>query len=287
MTAALIVSQLLNGIAVGMLYAVAALGLSIIKGLLNIPNFAHGAFYAVGAYLLYAVASGIESFWLGLAAAAVVAGALGALVEVVSVRRLYGGGYLFQLLLLFGVSLIVTEALILVWGAAGKSMSPPEFLQGALIMGNVFYPKYLLFTTVAGAVIILGVWLLIERTRYGAVIRAGIERTEMVSALGINIEILFTAAFALGAALAGLAGALAVPIVGVTSTMGLDMLAIAFVVLVIGGLGSLYGAVFAGLLVGMVQSLAALYWPAASTVAVYVAMVLVILWRPQGLLGER
>jgi len=287
MTAALIVSQLLNGIAVGMLYAVAALGLSIIKGLLNIPNFAHGAFYAVGAYLLYAVASGIESFWLGLAAAALVAGALGALVEVVGVRRLYGGGYLFQLLLLFGVSLIVTEALILVWGAAGKSMSPPEFLQGALIMGNVFYPKYLLFTTVAGAVIILGVWLLIERTRYGAVIRAGIERTEMVSALGINIEILFTAAFALGAALAGLAGALAVPIVGVTSTMGLDMLAIAFVVLVIGGLGSLYGAVFAGLLVGMVQSLAALYWPAASTVTVYVAMVLVILWRPQGLLGER
>lgn len=287
MTLALLVSQLLNGIAIGMLYAVAALGLSIIKGLLNIPNFAHGAFYAVGAYLLYAVVSGTDSFWLGLVVAALVAGALGALVEWFGVRRLYGGAYLFQLLLLFGVSLVVTELLIVLWGPEGKSLSPPEFLQGALIFGGVFYPKYLLFTTVAGAVIIVGVWLLIERTRYGAVIRAGIEKTEMVSALGINIERLFTLAFAFGAALAGLAGALAAPIVGVTATMGLDMLAMAFVVLVIGGLGSLYGAVFAGLLVGVTQSLVALYWPSASTILIYVAMVLILLWRPQGLLGER
>jgi branched-chain amino acid transport system permease protein len=287
MTVELLLAQLLNGVAIGMLYAVLAFGLSIIKGLLNIPNFAHGSLYAVGAYISYAVASSSGSFWLGLLAAPLCAGAVGLAVERLGVRRLYGSAYLFQLLLLFGVALMLQELIIIVWGPVGQSLSPPAVLGGAVNLGITLFPRYLLFTTVAGAVIISAVWLVIERTRWGAIIRAGIEKKEMVSALGIDVDRLFTAAFGLGAALAGLAGAFAVPVVGLSTTMGADMLATAFVVVVLGGLGSIYGAIVAGLLVGVVQSLAALWVPAASTVMIYVAMVLVLWIRPQGLLGER
>lgn len=287
MPATVVVAQVLNGLAVGMLYALLALGLSIIKGLLNIPNFAHGAFFALGAYIFYSFAQASGMFWLPLVASAVIVGALGAIIEIVAVRKLYGAAYLFQLLLLFGVALIIGESIILIWGAVGKSISPPLLLQGALHLGGFFYPKYLLFTTLLGGLIIGAVYLLIERTHFGAMIRAGIEKTEMASALGININLLFTAAFALGAGLAALAGGLAAPILGVTSQMGLEMLATAFVVVVIGGLGSLYGSVLGGLVVGLVQSISALFLPSASTLLIYVTMVLILLFRPQGLLGER
>lgn len=287
MSLGLLLAQLLNGVAIGMLYALLAFGLSIIKGLLNIPNFAHGALFAVGAYVSYAVARASGSFWLGLIAAPVVVGLVGLVIERVGVRRLYGSAYLFQLLLLFGVALILQEVIIIIWGPVGQSMSPPAALAGAVDIGITLFPRYLAFTTLASALIISLVWLLIQKTRYGAVIRAGIEKKEMVSALGIDVDRLFTAAFGLGAALAGLAGAFAVPLLGATTAMGADMLAIAFVVVVLGGLGSLYGAILAGLLVGIVQSLAALWVPAASTVMIYVAMVLVLWIRPQGLLGER
>jgi branched-chain amino acid transport system permease protein len=287
MTVGLFLAQLLNGLAIGSLYALLAFGLSIIKGLLNVPNFAHGALFLIGAYVSFEVAERTGSFWLGLPAAALVAGAVGALVERLGVRRLYGAAYLFQLLLLFGAALVLEQVVIMIWGTVGESMAPPPLLLGAVDLGIAIFPRYLLFIMVASVLVIAGMWLLIEKTRYGAMIRAGLERKEMVSALGINIDLLFTAAFALGAALAGLAGALAVPLLGVTNTMGTDMLAIAFVVVVLGGLGSLYGAILAGLLVGVVQSLAALWVPAASTALIYVAMILILAVRPQGLLGER
>lgn len=287
MTVGLLLAQLLNGLAIGALYALLAFGLSIIKGLLNVPNFAHGALFLIGAYVSFEVAERTGSFWLGLPAAALVAGAVGALVERLGVRRLYGSAYLFQLLLLFGTALVLEQVVIMIWGTLGQSMAPPPLLLGAVDLGVTFFPKYLLFIMAASVVVIAGMWLLIEKTRYGAMIRAGLERKEMVSALGINIDLLFTSAFAVGAALAGLAGALAVPLLGVTNTMGTDMLAIAFVVVVLGGLGSLYGAILAGLLVGVVQSLAALWVPAASTALIYVAMILILAVRPQGLLGER
>ncbi len=287
MNSSLILAQLLNGIAIGMLYALLAFGLSIIKGLLNIPNFAHGALFACGAYILYSVVQGTGSFWLGILAAALAVGLLGMFIERVAVRRVYGSAYLFQLLLLFGVALMLQEVIIIIWGGVGKSVSPPAYLVGAFNLGVTIYPKYLLFTTLASAVIISGIWLIIEKTRYGAIIRAGIEKKEMVSALGINVDLLFTCAFGLGAGLAAMAGALAVPLVGVTPSMGLDMLAISFVVVVLGGLGSLYGAILAGLIIGVIQSLAALWFPAASTVVIYVVMALILAVRPQGLLGER
>jgi len=286
-TVGLLLVQLLTGIATGMLYALLAFGLSIIKGLLNIPNFAHGALYLVGAYIAFTVAQATGSFWLGIPVAGIVVAVIGVVIEWVGVRRLYGSAYLFQLLLLFGVALVLEQLVIIIWGAQGNSMPPPPLLMGAVDLGVTLFPKYLIFITLVSALLISLCWLLIERTRYGAMIRAGIERKEMVSALGINIDLLFTTAFALGAGLAALAGALAVPLVGISTGMGSDMLAIAFVVVVLGGLGSLYGAVLAGLLVGIVQSLAALWVPSASTVIIYAAMILVLAVRPQGLLGER
>lgn len=287
MTINLVLAQILNGLAFGMLYALLALGLSIIKGLLNIPNFAHGAFYALGAYVFFSIATATGSFWFGVLGATLVVATVGALIEMTAVRRLYGGGYLFQLLLLFGVALILDEMLILIWGSVGKSMSPPPFLTGIVHLGPVIYPKYYLFSTLLSAAIITGVWLFVEKTHFGALIRAGIEKQEMASALGININMLFTVAFALGAGLAALAGALYVPVVGVSTAMGVEMLAIAFVVIVIGGLGTFYGAIWAGLIVGLVQSLSALVWPQGSTLVIYIAMVLILLFRPQGLMGER
>jgi branched-chain amino acid transport system permease protein len=287
MDVSLLLAQVLNGIAVGMLYALMSFGLSIIKGLLNIPNFAHGALYALGAYVFYTILQWTGSFVLGLVVGALVVGIIGALIELVGVRKLYGGAYLFQLLLLFGVGLILQEIIIIVWTGVGKSVLPPSGLSGAIDLGVTKYPKYLMFTTVVSGGLITVCWAIIEKTRYGAIIRAGVEKKDMVSALGINVDLLFTVAFAVGAAFAALAGALAVPVIGLIPSMGMDMLSIAFVVVVLGGLGSLYGAIYAGLLVGLVQSLAALWFPAASTVVIYIAMAVVLVVRPQGLLGER
>ena len=287
MTASLLGVQLVNGLAVGALYGLMAFGLSIIKGLLNVPNFSHGALFLVGAYVAWSVSEVSGSFWIGLLAAAIVAGLLGAIIERLLVRRLQGGAYLFQLLLLFGTALVMEQTVIAFWGGLGRSMSPPSWLAGAVDLGFSRFPRYLLFTMLAACLVILAVWALIERTRIGARIRAGIERPEMAQSLGINIEALFTAAFALGAALAGLAGALAAPLTGLSVTMGTDMMAIALVVVVLGGLGSIYGGVLAGLLVGVIQSMAALWVPQASTVVIYASMILVLAVRPQGLLGER
>lgn len=286
-TVALLGVQVVNGLAVGALYALMAFGLSIIKGLLNVPNFAHGALFLVGAYVAWSVAGASGSFWLGLLAATAATALLGMAIERLLVRRLRGGAYLFQLLLLFGTALVMEQTVIALWGGLGRSMSPPGWLTGAVDLGFSAFPRYLLFIVVAAALVIAAVWTLIEQTWIGARIRAGIERPEMAQSLGIDVGALVTAAFALGAGLAGLAGALAAPLTGLSVTMGTDMLAIALVVVVLGGLGSIYGGVLAGLLVGVVQSLAALWVPQASTVVIYAAMILVLAVRPQGLLGER
>jgi branched-chain amino acid transport system permease protein len=252
-----------------------------------VPNFSHGALFLVGAYIAWTVADATGNFWLGLIAATLVAALLGIAIERVLIRRLMGSAYLFQLLLLFGTALVIEQGVVALWGGLGRSMAPPDFLAGAIGLGFATFPRYLLFISVASAVVILAVWMLIERTPFGGRIRAGIERPEMAASLGIDVGNLFTAAFALGAALAGLAGGLAAPLTGLSVTMGEDMLAIALVVVVLGGLGSIYGGILAGLLVGVVQSLAALFVPQASTVVIYALMILVLAVRPQGLLGER
>jgi branched-chain amino acid transport system permease protein len=283
----LLFSQVLNGLATGMLYALMGIGLSIITGVLNIPNFAHGALFALGAYLLYTVIQLVGNFWLALVIAPLGVGLLGVLIEYGGIRPLYKAGHDYQLLLTFGLSLIVTEGIIIIWSPVGMSQLPPPLLRGGVDLGITFYPKYRLFVMVAAALLVFGAWLFLEKTRYGAIMRAGIEDKEMVSLLGIDIHRLFTAAFALGCVLAGIAGALTAPIRGLNPLMGVDMLGIAFVVVALAGLGNLLGSIAAGLLVGVAQSLVALFWPEASVAVIFAVMAAVLLVRPQGLFGIR
>jgi branched-chain amino acid transport system permease protein len=285
--ASLLFTQVLNGVATGMLYALMGIGLAIITGVLNIPNFAHGAMFAVGAYLLATTVNMIGSFWVALVLAPVGVALLGILIEYAGIRPLYRAGHDYQLLLTFGLSLILTEGIIIVWGPIGMSQLPPPILRGGVDLGLTIYPKYRLFVMVMAGLLVLGAWLFFEKTRYGAIMRAGIENREMVSLLGIDVHRLFTAAFALGAYLAGLSGALTAPIRGLNPLMGVDMLGIAFVVVALGGLGNLPGAIVAGLMIGIAQSLVALFWTEASVAVIFAVMAVVLLVRPQGLFGIR
>jgi branched-chain amino acid transport system permease protein len=287
MNASLLLTQLLNGIATGMLYALMGIGLSLITGILNIPNFAHGAMFALGAYLMVTVIQTVGDFWSALVVAPLGVALLGLLTEYLGIRRLYAAGHDYQLLLTFGLSLILTEGIIVIWGPVGQSQLPPPILRGAVDLGIGFYPKYRLFVMVMAGLLVIGAWLVLEKTRYGAIMRAGIEDKEMVSLLGIDIHRLFTVAFALGAYLAGIAGALTAPIRGLSPTMGVDMLGIAFVVVALGGLGNLPGAIVGGLMVGVAQGLVALFWAEASVAVIFAVMAVVLLVRPQGLFGIR
>jgi branched-chain amino acid transport system permease protein len=283
----LLLGQILNGIATGMLYALMGLGLSLITGILNIPNFAHGALFAVGAYFLVSAVSLLGNFWLGLLLAPLGIALIGIFIEYLGVRRLYAAGHDYQLLFTFGLALILNELIIVVWGPVGISHLPPQILRGGVDLGFTFYPKYRLFVMFMAGLLVVLTWLFLEKTKYGAIMRAGIENKEMVSLLGIDIQKLFTAAFAIGAYLAGIAGALTAPIRGLSPGMGVDMLGIAFVVVALGGLGNLLGAIAAGLLIGVAQAVVAAYWTEASTVVIFAVMAAVLVVRPQGLFGIR
>jgi branched-chain amino acid transport system permease protein len=283
----LLFGQILNGIATGMLYALMGLGLALIAGILNIPNFAHGALFAVGAYLMVSAIGALGNFWVALLIAPLGVAFLGLLIEYAGIRRLYAAGHDYQLLFTFGLSLILAEGIILVWGPVGISQLPPALLRGGVDLGFTCYTKYRLFVMVVAGLLVVATWLFLEKTRYGAIMRAGIENKEMVSLLGIDIHRLFTVAFALGAYLAGIAGALTAPIRGLSPGMGVDMLGIAFVVVALGGMGNLLGAIAAGLLIGVAQAVVAAYWTEASVAVIYLVMAAVLVFRPQGLFGIR
>jgi branched-chain amino acid transport system permease protein len=283
----LLLGQILNGIATGMLYALMGLGLALIAGILNIPNFAHGALFAVGAYLTVTAITALGNFWVALVVAPLGVALLGLAIEYAGIRRLYAAGHDYQLLFTFGLSLILAEAIIIIWGPVGASQLPPPILRGGVDLGFTFYPKYRLFVMVVAGFLVVATWLFLEKTRYGAIMRAGIENKEMVSLLGIDIHRLFTVAFALGAYLAGIAGALTAPIRGLSPGMGVDMLGIAFVVVALGGMGNILGAIAAGLLIGIAQAVVAAYWIEASVVVIYLVMAAVLVFRPQGLFGIR
>jgi len=283
----LLAGQILNGIATGMLYALMGLGLALIAGILNIPNFAHGALFAVGAYLTVSAINAVGNFWIALVVAPLGVAVLGLVIEYAGIRRLYAAGHDYQLLFTFGLSLILAETIILIWGPVGISQLPPPILRGGIDLGFTFYPKYRLFVMVAAGLLVTATWLFLEKTRYGAIMRAGIENKEMVSLLGIDIHRMFTVAFALGAWLAGIAGALTAPIRGLSPGMGVDMLGIAFVVVALGGMGNVLGAIAAGLLIGVAQAVVAAYWTEASVAVIYLVMAAVLVVRPQGLFGIR
>jgi branched-chain amino acid transport system permease protein len=279
--------QTINGIGIGMLYFLLAVGLSIVFGLLRFVNFAHGAFYLLGAYLCYQAMQWGLNFWAALVLVPLFVGALGWLAEKLLLRRVYAKPHEFHILVTVGLALAVQEIVIVFWGPLGNSVPTPDLLQGVVMWGAFVYPKYRLFVIGFTAVLAVLLWWVLEGTRLGSAVRAGSESTEMVSLLGINVFRVFSLVFALGAATAALAGVLAAPIRGAEPFMGVEALGVAFVVVVIGGLGSFGGALVGGLLIGIVQSLMSTIWPPGASLMIYIAMAAVLLLRPHGLLGRK
>lgn len=278
--------QIVNGIGVGMLYFLLAVGLSIIFGLLRFVNFAHGSFYLLGAYFCFQAIQWGLSFWVALAVVPLLVGACAWVVEKVLLRHVYAQAHEFHILVTVGLALVLQEVIIVIWGPIGDNVAVPAAFQGVVMWGSFIYPKYRLFVIGFTAVFALLLWYVLEGTRLGSAVRAGSESTEMVSLLGINVFRVFSLVFALGAATAALAGVLAAPIRGVEPFMGIEALAIAFVIVVVGGMGSFSGALVGGLLIGIVQSVMSTLWPEGARLMIYVAMALVLLLRPHGLLGR-
>ena len=278
--------QIINGIGIGMIYFLLAVGLSIVFGLLRFVNFAHGAFYLLGAYACYQLMQMGLNFWLTLIIGPIIVGFCAWLVERLLLRKVYNLPHEFHILFTLGLAWVIQELVILYWGPVGVNVPPPESLQGVFMWGSFIYPKYRVFLIAFSALLAILIWLLLERTRLGAIVRAGSESAEMVTLLRINVYKVFGLTFALGAATAGLAGVLAAPLRGVEPFMGIEALAIAFVVVVVGGMGSFSGALLGGLLVGIVQSVMSTLWPQGASLMIYVAMALVLLLRPDGLLGR-
>jgi len=278
--------QIVNGIGIGMLYFLLAVGLSIVFGLLRFVNFAHGAFYMLGAYFCYQTLQWSANFWVALAVVPVVVGAFAWVVEKLVLRHVYAQQHEFHILATVGLALVLQECAILVWGPLGDNVPVPDALNGVVMWGGFIYPKYRLFVIGFTAVLAALLWWLLEGTRLGSTVRAGSEAAEMVSLLGINVTRVFSLVFALGAATAALAGVLAAPIRGVDPFMGIEALGVAFVVVVVGGMGNFLGALVGGLLVGIVQSVMSTLWPEGARLMIYVAMAAVLLLRPNGLLGR-
>jgi branched-chain amino acid transport system permease protein len=281
----LILSQTANGIVVGFLYVLMALGLTIIFGLLGIVNFAHGAFFALGAYL--AVTLQQRFGWWAVPIAPMALGAVSMIVEVVLFRRTYGQDPLINLVVTFALALLIEAGIKLVWGPFGMPFGPPEFLRGITEYGPILITDYRLFVVAVTLAILVALWAFLRFTPYGRILRAGGRDPEMVALLGINLPRVLTAAFGLGIALTGAAGALAAPLWAVKPDIAEAALVPAFVTVIVGGLGSYVGAIVAGLGVGITTALTIQFWPEASVASMYVLMVAVLLWRPRGLFGER
>jgi len=281
-----LLEQILNGLLVGSYYIVLSLGLSLIFSLGGVVNLAHGAFYALGAYFAYEV-----QLRLGFGGAVVLSpvgvALVGMAIERLFLRRLYREDPMLGLLFTFGLAMTAEQSLRLIWGTTGLNFSIPDALRGQLLVGDFIYSYYRLTVLAVTMLAVTGCWLLLNKTAFGMIVRAGTRDPEMVRALGISLKPAQTAVFALGVGLAGLAGVLSAPLAGVQPAMGTEILIAAFVVVVIGGLGSFWGVVFAGLLVGVVRGITVVFYPPAAEASMYVLMALILLFRPRGLMGEK
>ena len=286
-TLELFVMQMFTGLALGTVFVLMAVGLSLIFGLLTVVNFAHGAFYMVGAYVGVFLMGLTGNFWVSLVLVPIVVGTLGLVIERFLVRPLYGRGIDYPLLLTFGLALVLVELVRIIFGLEGQSFDVPEVLSGAVNIGVGYFPLYRLFLIAVTSFIVFALWLFIEKTSYGLIIRAGARDPEIVRILGVDISKVWLIVFAIGTGVAGLAGVLAAPMRSVIPDMGSTVLVEAFVVTVVGGMGSLVGAVVAGMLVGVVVAMTSLFWPSLADLSMFVLMAVVLLVRPQGLFGQK
>jgi branched-chain amino acid transport system permease protein len=281
-----VLEQVLNGVLVGAYYLLIALGLSLIFALGGIVNLAHGGFYALGAYLAVVLTSRI-GYAGAFVAAPVLVGLIGIVVERTLFRRFYRSDPILSLLLTFGLALVIEQGLRMVFGAAPLPFSIPPELRGQLLVGDFIYSRYRLTILAIAIAAVTATWLIVYRTAFGRVVRAGVQNPDVVGSLGISLAPYMTAIAALGVGLAGLAGALLAPISGVHPAMGAEILTAAFVVVVIGGLGSFWGVIAAALLVGVVRGITIYFNPSWGEASMYLLMALVLLLRPRGLFGER
>jgi branched-subunit amino acid ABC-type transport system permease component len=279
-------AQVLNGLAYGALLFLLSVGLTLIFGMLDVVNLAHGSFYMLGAYAGLATIGATGSFWLALLVAPLVVGAIGAGVERTCLRPLYRRPVLDQVLLTFGLIYLFED--LIKWGFGGRirSIAPPSLLEGSVRIGPASIPAYRLFVIAFGLVTALALWLLIERTRLGAIIRAGVFDPEMTAGMGIDVDRLFTGVFAFGAALGGLSGVVAGPIQSAYPAMGVGILIPALIVVVVGGLGSLKGSLVGSFIIGQAETFGKAWLPDAAMLIIYVVMALIVLLRPQGLFGR-
>lgn len=279
--------QLMLGLVNGAFYAMLSLGLAVIFGLLDIVNFAHGALYMVGAFVAWIMLdSWGVNYWFALVLAPLAVGVLGIVIERGLLKRLYGLDPLYGLLLTFGVALILEGLFRKQYGVSGQSYSVPDLLAGATNLGFMILPNYRAWVVVASVAVCLATWFIIERTRLGAYLRAGTENARLVQAFGVNVPVMVTLTFAAGAALAGLAGVLAAPIIQVTPLMGSNLIIVVFAVVVIGGMGSILGSVLTGLGLGVIEGFTRVFYPEASNIVVFVIMAIVLVLRPAGLFGK-
>jgi branched-chain amino acid transport system permease protein len=279
--------QLLLGLVNGAFYALLSLGLAVIFGLLGIVNFAHGALYMLGAFAAWIMLDLFDiNYWFALFLAPLAVGLLGVVIERLFLKRLYKLDPLYGLLLTFGLALIAEGIFRELYGVSGQSYNVPELLSGATNLGFMVLPNYRAWVVLVSLVVCLGTWYLIERTRLGAYLRAGTENSALVQAFGINVPLMVTLTYGAGAALAGLAGVLAAPIIQVNPLMGSNLIIVVFAVVVIGGMGSIMGSILTGLGLGIIEGLTRVFYPEASSIVVFVVMVIVLMIRPAGLFGK-
>ncbi|WP_455286687.1 branched-chain amino acid ABC transporter permease [Cupriavidus necator] len=282
-----LLSQLLLGLVNGAFYAMLSLGLAVIFGLLNVINFAHGALFMLGAVLAWAgmTYAGL-SYWVMLLLSPLVVAAMGVAIEKTMLRWIYKLDHIYGLLLTLGITLVIEGIFRSVYGVSGLPYAPPEALQGAADLGFMRLPNYRVWVVVASLAVCMSTWYVIEKTRLGAYLRAGTENAKVVEAFGVNVPLMVTLTYGFGVALAAFAGVLAAPVMQVSPLMGQNLIIIVFAVVVIGGMGSILGAILTGLGLGVIEGLAKVFYPEASSTVVFVTMVIVLLLRPAGLFGK-
>ncbi|MBB3287577.1 MULTISPECIES: branched-chain amino acid ABC transporter permease [unclassified Rhizobium] len=282
-----LLGQLLIGLINGSFYALLSLGLAIIFGMLRVINFAHGALYMLGAFTAYLLLAytGI-GYWPALVLAPLIVGLFGALVERFCLRRLYRVDPLYGLLFTFGMALTIEGTFRYLYGSSGQPYAVPTELAGAKNIGFMFLPVYRGWVVIASLVVCIGTWLLIEKTKLGAYLRAATENSTLVQVFGVNVPVLLTLTYGFGVALAAFAGVLAAPIYQVSPLMGSNMIIIVFAVVVVGGMGSIMGAIVTGYMLGIAEGLTKVFYPEASNIVIFVIMAIVLLLRPAGLFGR-
>ena len=282
-----LMGQLLVGLINGSFYALLSLGLAVIFGLLRVINFAHGAQYMLGAFVaLLLLTGGGVNYWLALILAPLIVGLMSAVIERTMLSRLYKLDPLYGLLFTFGLALAIEGTFRYFFGASGKPYAPPAQLTGAVNLGFMFLPIYRGWVVIASAAVCLTVWLLIEKTKLGAYLRAATENPTLVQAFGVNVPMLLTLTYALGAGLAAFAGVLAAPVYQVSPLMGSHLIIVVFAVVVVGGMGSILGAIFTGYMLGVIEGLTKVFYPEASNIVIFVIMAIVLILRPAGLFGK-